>query len=405
MLRRVYHSARRHKWIAACASALLLVTACLWARGWYRAHLVEQELARLRAAGIPTNALELNAFVAIPPGDPNATAAWMKPLTMIDGGAIGRHPYGFDALDKRGHFPPLPGEDWPELERAEEYLAKHQPLFDAIDQAVATPGKCVFVADFSGGGSILLPHTQWSLLMIRLLTMRAHVHAYCGDAISLARDIEAMLQVANNAVDEPIYVTQLSYCHQLEQVTMALERLLPFVDSSSPRLLAIQQELERVDCRRALELSAIGNRVMGLTTLTDPSTTGADYVPPALYQAWVDDNAPSLLRTTRQIDAKIAGDWPMPLELSDRFATTNWDSGSVAAPLGTGVWHAPTKFAELLAGSVQQFACAKPAQMRRRRASRSCVTTMPLAHGRRRSLRSCRSTWKRSRSTLARASR
>lgn len=359
----VIHRASRWLTVRKLALAIIVfatvVTVYSLANGWYRSRLVAQELARLHDAGVPTTAQELNAYVAIPVGEPNATAAWMKPIMMIENRAIGRHPYGFDVLDMYGHFPPPPGEDWPDLERAEAYIAKHNSLFDAIDKAVAMPGRCCFVPDYSDGAEILLPHVQWSRLITKLLTLRAYVRAHRGDHEGTLRDIYAMLLTASIHVDEPIEVTQLSYNSRLRRFALALERLLPVCDRNSPMLSTIQSELARVDTRRGMALSAIGDRVMGLTTFADPSTAGAKRVPSVVYRAWVDDDALSLLLTMREVDARIAGDWPVPLMLADRFAGVNWESSRVSSPLGQADWYAPTKFAEGLGANTTYFAIAQ----------------------------------------------
>ncbi|WP_425400594.1 hypothetical protein [Aeoliella sp.] len=356
MLKRLASWTTRRKLVSLCVLALLAFVGFFGGKAWYRRHLVSQELQRLRAAGTPTNAQELNAFVAIPRGEPDATWAWRKPLDAIDAGVIGRHPYGLKLLDQNDQLAPLPGEPWDELEAAKKFLQQHQSLFADIDTATATPGRCCFIADHSEGAYTLLPHVQSARMVVRLLKLRATVRVHDGDTAGAARDLRAMLQTAAMLRDDPYGVSQLVLMACLESTYPLLEQLLPYVESEQSELAAIQSLLEEVDTHRGLKLAAMSDRVMGMVAFENPTTGGATNVPTPLYQAWIGDDELELLQVMRDLDNGIEPDWPGSLALTDRFPPSEWGDEEVRGPPGMGVWFSPSRFAHTLANSVPEFA-------------------------------------------------
>src|SRR5690606_27987305 len=126
------------------------------------------------------------------------------------------------------------------------------------------------------------------------------------------RDIEFMLAGGGMLRREPIAVSQHSYRRDTERAILSLERLLPYLLEEQAALERIAQRLERFDARQNLHRGNLGNRVMGLTTLDDPTTAGAAGVPSTLYAAWVRDNKHKVLETLRQLDETLASRWPAP---------------------------------------------------------------------------------------------
>lgn len=192
--------------------------------------------------------------------------------------------------------------------------------------------------------------------MIRLLALRAYVRAHRGDTAASLTNIEAMLKSSNILRDEPIEVSQLAYLANLRLAIQTLELLLPHLDAHSSKLREIQTEMGAVNTLHGLQLSTIGNRVLGLIAFEHPSTAGAGSVPAVVYNVWIDDDALSLLTTLSELEKSTAAGWPALRALANRFEGLRWDSRHINAPLGQGAWLSPTKFTEGLAGNVSTFA-------------------------------------------------
>ncbi|MCO6043839.1 hypothetical protein NG895_07955 [Aeoliella sp. ICT_H6.2] len=356
MLKRLASWTTRRKFVSLCVLVLLVLVGFFIAKAGYRAHLVSQELARLRAAGVPTNAKELNAFVAIPRGEPDATAAWKKPLDQLVAGALGRRPYGLTLLDGSHELPPPPGEPWDELEAAQKFLQQHKSLYDDIDAAIATPGRCCFIPDHSQGLHVLLPHVTYGRMVVKLLKLRASMRLRDGDTAGAARDLRAMLQTAAILRDDPYEVSQFARMGYLELTYTLMEQLLPHIEAQQSELEAMQSLLEEVDMHRGLELAAMSHRVMGMVAFDNPATGGAGNMPTPIYQAWIGDNELEFLQLMRDLDEGIEADWQGALALNNLHPALDWQDAQRSAPLGRGAWFAPSLCANKLATDVPIFA-------------------------------------------------
>lgn len=331
---------------AVSVIGFLLVSAYL-VRGLWRSYLVGKELASLRRQGIPTTAEELNTFVAIPPGEPNATAAWNKPINSW-ATAIGMHPWGFRMLDYEGEFPPSPGTAWDELDRAKAYLTKHAAYYKLIDDAVATVGACCYISDYKSD-DVLLPHVDAMRPIVRHLALRAFVRAHQGDHDGALGDIQAMISAAESFKDEPIMITQLVRGSLLDFITMATERLLVPDIYPEEMLGQYQETLGQIDVLSGLRLSLIGQRVMGLEYLTDSNVAVA-------RRALLGDHPVEFLLIVQRIDDGFNSNWSDALRLSQKFEPLDWDDTSMTLPWGRTMYAGPSKFMEVLPSKVSSFA-------------------------------------------------
>lgn len=348
MWRRLSNWMWQHKILTAVAFGGFVVGVYFLGTGWWKARLVSQELARLHAAGIPTNAQELNEFVAIPPGEANATAAWMKPIMMVNGGAIGRPPYGFAVLDKSGHYPPRTDEEWPDLRRAEQYIVKHQALFDAIDRAVATPGTCCFVADYTGD-DIMLPHVDALRPISKQLAMRTFVRVHQGRLEEAINGLEAMVESAESMKSEPIMVTQSVRSSLASDAVLVLEQVLASNRYASDDLARLQASIDQIEFLPGIRRAVAGQRVVGVEYLTSSSTA-------IVRRALLGDHPLKLLNAMRQLDEGIDGSWHGVMESSDNSGPRGWDSTKKKLPWGAQVYAGPTAFAEAWASRLTLWA-------------------------------------------------
>lgn len=335
-----YWSRRRRRLAGVGAVGVVLVGFIIGRAGWQR-WLVSQELARIWAAGEPASAEDLAASYRVSADVPDATAAWQQPLMAINGGILGRYPYGFAILDHEA-LPPPPGNDWRGLNRAEKYLAKHAALMEQIDRAAATPGLCRYLEDFSGGYQTLLPHVQWMSLVTRLVALRAHVRAHQGDASGAMSDVLTILRAAETLGREPVMVTQQSRLARLQFGVDVVENLLPATPWDDQQLAAIEEALLAIDVRPGLALAVEGERVNGLLAFDDATTAGAGKTPGIVYKALIRDDQVAYLRSMRELLEAVQIDWPHPLQLTEDYRAESIDKLSVPAPLGRGTWAVPS---------------------------------------------------------------
>lgn len=319
---------------AILLAAVIVVVLGGWTIGrrWYRDGLAAAEIEALRERGQPTNAIELNEYVALRPGEPDATGAWLVPMGNWRS-AAGASPTVLDIVVSE---PPLPGESWPKLAEAKAFVAKHESDYSDIDAALVTPGRCVYVRDYRPP-SISLPSIGGLRYIWRMLAVRAIVETH-GDRQSAAlSNLQGMFATTETMKDEPLLVFQLIRLQMVHHSLLYLEVLLPALSAEDASLRQLQDELAGVDMLDSLRVSLIGNRAVTLKAF-DQSLSDS------LRGAWHGDDQLSVIRATAEVEPLLSQDWPGPLELADKYpqemdfreagSLSPWGANDVAPSLG-----------------------------------------------------------------------
>ncbi|WP_145249562.1 hypothetical protein [Aeoliella mucimassa] len=91
-----------------------------------------------------------------------------------------------------------------------------------------------------------------------------------------------------------------------------LEQLLPSIASEAETLELIQAELLSIDLRKGMHRGLIGQRALVVGELNQ-SLSGR------LRGAWHGDDSLAVLQGLGDVEEEIAQDWPVPLQLLDRY--------------------------------------------------------------------------------------
>jgi hypothetical protein len=252
--------------------------------GWSArsARMVEDELSKIRQAGEPVDAGDLQMFFAAPPREQDATQLW------LDGLAILAHP-SFEGDAKElpivGSGPdiPLPGEGWEQLEEVEEFLEQYQEALAKFHDAAKLGGRARYEKDFEAGWMEMeLPHVQEQRGAGRMLALEANVRAHRGDAQGAAESIRAIFASSRALEGELIVVSQLVRIALNGIALGELERLLNSVDFSDADLSRLQEEVRSVDLQPGMTKSLIGERAMGIDGFRNPAKLG-NKIPIAIF--------------------------------------------------------------------------------------------------------------------------
>ena len=131
------------------------------------ARLVEDELAKIRAAGEPATAEELDKYYEYPPADKDATRLWLAAIKSLSGPEYWEGARGLPVVDEsvEAVLIPPPGREWEYLEAVEEFLAKNSDGLDLLYEAAEMGGAARYRVDFSGGPHISPDHIYWNCAM------------------------------------------------------------------------------------------------------------------------------------------------------------------------------------------------------------------------------------------------
>jgi hypothetical protein len=234
---------------------------------------VRSQLDAIVARGEPVNAEQLNAFYAKPPADEDCTELWLEAIRLV---ARHRLPPSMETRwpgpDSSVSNVPYPGAPWPELEVAEEYLARQAPTLRLAHEAAAKGGKARYPIDFAQGVDLYLPHVRPLWPMTHTLMLEARAHAHRGEAAGAIRSIETGLALVDSVEQEPTTLSQIirGQCHR--HFVTELRNHLGRVPYSDAQLATLQTKLhERFSARRAL----VGSRAVSIIGLARSQYPGS----------------------------------------------------------------------------------------------------------------------------------
>ena len=252
-------------WAIVSVPLVILVTFVgIWIA---RQSSLDAQLAELRAKGLPTNASEVNDFYVVPDNVTDTTDLWVAAINA--GQAAGSSP-NIKTLPILGEGPtpiPPPGEAWAELEASRTLLANAKLELQVIHRAGKAGGQVRFPVDFSAGIATLLPLTQNSRSVARLLTLDAHVAAHDGDFARVLQDLKSIFALSDAMRGEPCMVSQLVRIAIHNSGCNAAEELLPHSGWDDAELQSLQAVIGAARFKDGITHSMSGERAISLTAL------------------------------------------------------------------------------------------------------------------------------------------
>ena len=237
---------------------------------------VENELAKIREAGQPASAAELEEHYQLPPEEEDTTPLWLQAT----------RPLGTDAFRAdAGELPivgtgeseiPPPGEPWDDLEAAEQFLQKYAASLERLHQAAEVDGAARYTTDFRLGVAMPLDYVQRLREGARLLSLEAHVRAHRGDGKGAVESIHAISMLARSLEREPVLVSHLVRIAFDGMAGDLIRFLLPTDILSEEDLLRLQEDLRGIDYHGGLHQAMLGERVTGIEIFRDPAVLGAE---------------------------------------------------------------------------------------------------------------------------------
>jgi len=263
--------------LVAALAMLLLLAAVFTIGSLVSIRQLDAELAKLRAAGQPVTAADLDALYAFPPKERDTTELWLGAFAVLDSPAYGNDAADLPDVGEGGAVPP-PGEPWPQLEAAEAFLAKYRDPLAKMHRASEPGGEARFPLTFSAGdgavASALLPHIQHVRGAVRLLKLESEVHIRRNDPHAAAESVRAIFAAARSFERQPLFVSQLVRVAMNGVACSQIERFLPASDFPEQDLLAFDRDLAAIDEAAALRRALLGTRAMGIGQFEDPSILG-----------------------------------------------------------------------------------------------------------------------------------
>jgi len=296
------------------------------------AERAEAELAKIRAAGFPVTAEELEAYHEYPPEGENVAKIWLDALKPFEyGGKV----YEDDVMlplisytEKDKPIPP-PGQPWEELEAVEKFLAKNAESIEPLHGAAENGRTGRYPVDLAKGWSANVSSIHLLAEGRRVLALQAHAKAHRDDARGTAKSIHALFMLGKSAEREPLFIAQLERMEIQNAARELTRRTLPYVEFSEQDLALLRADVQGIDNDIAFERGIVGDRAVSARVFVDPkamadftqesiSTVAPRHDDLLLYLRIMDDFlAASKLPWPQRIDRAMAVD----NEINALFAT------------------------------------------------------------------------------------
>lgn len=233
------------------------------------------ELERIRAAGEPVSAGELEVCYQAPPSDRDTTQLWLQALAPLDTPQFSSEARSLPIVGEGPEPIPWPGEPWPELEEAEKLLAQYGRSLELMHQAARQGGQARYPTKFADGMSMLLTHVQQLRGGARLLALESAVEAHRVRPAAAIDSILAIFAAARSLEQEPVLISQLV---RMALDGMARDRaawLLSAIELDDAQLARLEVELAaRNYYGRPVYQALLGERVMGIDAFANPARLG-----------------------------------------------------------------------------------------------------------------------------------
>ncbi len=266
---REIHDPRRTSWprrflIAGAILVGLFLVGC-----WLLSGNVDQRLAEIRKRGEPITYAELYEWIPLVPSDRDATELWLEAAEELQTAAGRANPRRLPILGQADE-PPVPGQPWPDLDYAEQFVLDNAESLAKAHQAAALGGEGDYRQNIKPDAiATLLTPIQTLRSGARGLTLEAEVHAHRGRPHEAAQSINALLRQTHALDREPFLVSQLIRCAILGIGIQQLQKTLGRVEFSEDDLVQLDETLRGIDMAKAVKLGMLGERVYGLETFND----------------------------------------------------------------------------------------------------------------------------------------
>ena len=237
---------------------------------WYQGEsALDAQLETLRAEGLPTTAKEINAFYVVADGVRDTTGLWVNAIGAVQAANLRTRAGDLPIVGTGSATVPEPGEPWADRDAARTFLDGLRIELQEIRKAAAAGGQVRFPVDFSAGIETLLPHTQESREIARLLALDAYVSAHEGDTQQAFDDLRGIFALSDALRGEPTLISQLVRIAIHAVGCNAAARIMPHCAWSDVELESLQKIAQAARFKTDIARSLNGERATNLTALDE----------------------------------------------------------------------------------------------------------------------------------------
>ena len=249
------------------AAVVLISLVVLALFAMYSSSRLNQRIAELRSQGLPTNAVELNAYYSVPPDVTDTTELWIAATTAVKNAGISQRAVKIPIVGLGPTPIPEPGQAWAELEISRTFLEELDSELQLIRRAADAGGMVRYPIDFTAGLDAVLTAQQEVRVLTRLLTLSSHVHAHAGQDSEVLKDVSGIFAVSDSLRGDPILISELVRIATHAIGCDLTADMLPHCKWTDEELESLQVAIGRADFRREMLKAFHGERAQCLTAI------------------------------------------------------------------------------------------------------------------------------------------
>lgn len=224
--------------------------------------LLAEEISRVRAGGEPLGGEELNAWHVVPPGEEDITDVYVTALAALDLTQFESDAADLPYVGNVSDTPPIPPEDWPQLEQAERFLEQHQAMLDGLHQGAQLKGSVRYPMDWRETAEPKFVYTHANLHAARLLQLEALCRLHRGDVIGSADSITTIIRASETLRREPCFISQIVRVANQDRAIAGLQSLILGADVPEEMLQRLQEEFSSTSFESGALTAAVGERAI-----------------------------------------------------------------------------------------------------------------------------------------------
>ncbi|MGA2686236.1 MAG: hypothetical protein ABSF51_14425 [Verrucomicrobiota bacterium] len=233
--------------------ALLLVCFIVWRVNLARD--VNAKLAAIRAAGLPTSGVELNAYYSAVPDNENAALVMTQAFALIRSYSDSRS----NEVDQF-QFPERGQPVTPEESKLlYSYVEMNSDALARIREAIKLP-ESRYPVDYTPGLITLLPHLTQLNKLEKIAEYELMLASQSGDTTNAVVAIESLVGIAHSLDEEPDIIAQLVHVRFILSVENSLEYYLNATNLNATQLGELAALIANAERTNLMARALIGDR-------------------------------------------------------------------------------------------------------------------------------------------------
>lgn len=250
---------------------ILFLLICIGLYVYYRLNLksnLQAKIDAIRAAGYPTNCVELDIWYKIPPNVENAAYTIEEALSSLK--KWDKEKSESLPIIGRAELPPLTEPLATDMKTIiAEYVADNNEALELLHRASGIED-CRYPINLSAGLATLLPDLSEVRKAVKLLGLEAVLNADNGNGSEAVLSAISGFGIARSFAREPLAISQLVRCGCQNSAISTVEQIINRVELTDKQLSELAECIQQSKSISDISCAFVGERCIGIDFFNNP---------------------------------------------------------------------------------------------------------------------------------------